>query len=233
MSVDYYVRLEQGRSPNVSDAVLDAIASALRLGSAEREHLGALARATNMTGTSDADDSQEVRPGLRALLEAMVDVPAFLLGRRTDVLAFNPLADAVFGFAALPPALKNSARFVFTSSTARELYPDWERVAAETAAYLALDAGRHPGDPVLTSLVGELAIASPDFRRLWARHDILIDSFGPKQVRHPIVGDLELDYETLSAHGDMDQLLVTFTVRAGSPTDERLRILASWAATER
>lgn len=170
-------------------------------------------------------------PTLQRLLESMEVVPAFVLGRRTDVLAWNVLADALFGFSALKPGQRNSARFTFNHPAAHALYPDWRTVAAETVAYLALDAGRHPGDPQLERLVGELAIASETFRELWARHDILEQSRGPKRVAHPVAGDLEFDYQTLLPPDDPDQFLVTLVPRAGSATTERLRLLASWGPT--
>ena len=111
------------------------------------------------------------------------------------------------------------------------LYPDWETVAAETVAFLVLDAGRHPSDPQLERLVGELAIASGTFRALWARHDILEHSQGPKRVAHRIAGELAFDYQTLVLPDDSEQLLVTL-VPDGASTEERLRMLASWAGPE-
>ncbi len=227
VSVDYYVRLEQGRGLHVSDSILDAVATALRLSEAERDHLRLLARPRHDADGAD-DARQEVAPTLRRLLETMEGVPAFVLGRRTDVLGWNALADAVFGFSALPLGERNSARFTFIHPEAHVLYPDWRTVAAETVAYLALDAGRHPGDPQLERLVGELAIASETFRELWARHDILEQSQGPKRVAHPVAGELEFEYQTLLPPDDPDQFLVTLVPGVASATSERLRLLASW-----
>ena len=229
MSVDYYVRLEQGRSPNVSAAILDAIATALRLSDIEREHLDTLAH------PSEADEPslpliQTLKPGIQRLLDQMAAVPAFVLGRRTDVLGWNALADAVMGFSSLDGRARNAAWFTFIDPRANELYADWEGIAAQTVAYLSLDAGRHPGDRRLAALVGELSIASTSFRRLWARHDILEHTNGPKLVRHPIAGELVFTYEILTMPDDPDQLLSTLTVEPGSPTAERLQMLASWNA---
>jgi transcriptional regulator with XRE-family HTH domain len=232
VSVDYYVRLEQGRSPAVSDAVLDAIARVLRLDDVEREHLRNLVRpAGRKAGRSAGPDGPAaVRPGMRRMLEMMADVPAFVLGRRMDVLAWNALADALYEFAAAAPEDRNAARHAFLHAQARGFYPNFAQVAAETVAYLRLDAGRHPGDKRLATLIGELSMRDETFRRLWARHDVMDKTFGAKLIRHPVAGDLELDYETFALPGDPDQMLVTYTCRKGSPTEERLRLLGSWAA---
>jgi hypothetical protein len=164
------------------------------------------------------------------LLEMMREVPAFVLGRRMDVLALNPLGAAVTGFS--PDAAPNAARHTFLDPTARDFYPEWDRVAEETVAFLRLDAGRHPDDPQLAALVGELSMRSPRFRTLWARQDVREKTSGRKLIRHPLVGDLDLRYESLAMNGDDDQLLITYTAAAGSPTEEALRQLASWSLVE-
>ncbi|WP_329581168.1 helix-turn-helix transcriptional regulator [Kitasatospora sp. NBC_01250] len=231
VSVDYYIRLEQGRGQSVSDAVLDSVARVLELDAVEHEHLRVLARPPR-SGDRRAvpvRGSQQVRPGLLRLLDMMADVPAFVLGRRLDVLAWNPLADAVAGFSAL--TRRNMAWQVFLDPSARGCYPQWEAVAAETVSYLRLDAGRHPDDAKLSALVGELSVRSPEFGRLWADHQVKEKTWGTKLVRHPLVGDLELGYETLALPGDPDQTLVGYTAQAGSATAQRLALLASWSAT--
>jgi transcriptional regulator with XRE-family HTH domain len=221
VSVDYYVRLEQGRSPHVSDAVLDAVARALELSSGETRHLKMLARPSE----SDDEPDHVVRGQLVRLLE-VTDAPAFILGRRTDVLAWNPLGNAIFGFSRQDRGDRNSARYVFTNREAATFYPDWSTVAAETVAWLHLDAGRHPQDPELASLVGELSIASPEFRRLWARHDVYDRGSGKKQVRHPEAGLLELEYEVLTMPSDPDMIMSVLLAVPGSPTADKLRLLA-------
>ncbi len=230
VSVDYYTRLEQGRSPSVSDAILDAIARVLRLTDAESAHLRRLARPARAATRTRRPRAQAVRPEVTRLLEMMRDVPAFILGRRMDVLALNPLGAAVTGFSA--DASPNAARHTFLDPSGRDFYPEWNSVAEETVAYLRLDAGRHPDDPALAALVGELSMRSPEFRTLWARQDVREKTGGRKLIRHPLVGDLDLRYETLALTGDDDQLLVTYTARAGSPTEEALRQLASWSLVE-
>ncbi|WSQ15378.1 helix-turn-helix transcriptional regulator [Streptomyces sp. NBC_01231] len=235
VSVDYYIRLEQGRSPSVSDAVLDAIARVLRLDDTEQEYLRTVARpaVTRRTSSPPGPASQKVRPGLRILLDTMDKAPAFVLGRRMDVLAWNALGDAVVGFSQIPPGERNMPRQVFLNPQARELYPDWPAVAAETVAYLRLDAGHHPHDKQLATLVGELSLGSEDFRRLWADHQVKEKTYGAKRMVHPVVGELSMPYETLTVTGEPDQMLVVYTPEPGSRTEERLRLLASWAATPR
>ncbi|MCM2425558.1 helix-turn-helix transcriptional regulator [Streptomyces sp. RKAG337] len=226
VSVDYYIRLEQGRGQNVSDAVLDAIARVLRLDETEQEHLRALARPAR-TARAAARGSRRVRPGLRLLLDSMSG-PAFVLGRRMDALAWNALADAVSGFSAYPDGECNIARSVFLDEQTRGLYPDWNAVAAETVAYLRLDAGRHPDDQRMAALIGELSLKSDEFRRLWADHLVKEKTYGMKRIAHSVVGELDFGYETLTLPGDPDQTLVAYTVAPGSKTAERLALLASW-----
>jgi transcriptional regulator with XRE-family HTH domain len=230
VSVDYYVRLEQGRAPGASDAVLDAISRVLLLDETERAHLGRLAKPTRPRKLPP----QRVRPGLRRLLDTIENVPAFVLGRRMDVLAWNRMAAAVIAdFDALEPWQRNMPRLAFGAEDPSAFYPDWDNVARETVAYLRFDAGRHPDDPELASLIGELSIKSDDFRRLWSSYDVHDKTFGSKRVRHPLVGDLAFDYETLVLPGDDNQTLCVYTVEPNSPTEQSLRLLASWSVPTR
>jgi transcriptional regulator with XRE-family HTH domain len=230
VSVDYYVRLEQGRNLNPSEAVLDAIARALRLDDAERAHLFDLAKppATRRPRRRP----QRVSAAMYQLLETLDQAPspALLLGRRMDVLAVNQTARALIGdFNALPARQRNYARFVFLDDNARDLHPEWAAVAADTAAALRLDAGRHPDDPDLSALVGELSVKSEDFRRWWADHQVLARTSGTKHYRHPIVGDLILTYQALKLPDDPDQTLFVYTARAGTAEHTALRLLAQWS----
>ncbi|MFE7594805.1 helix-turn-helix transcriptional regulator [Kitasatospora sp. NPDC057512] len=236
VSVDYYVRLEQGRGGSASDAVLDAVARVLRLDGVEAAHLRSLVRPPTAPAASAARvrGRQPVRPGTRLLLDLMTGVPAFVLGRRMDVLAWNALGDAVNGFStrsdAGPDGLPNQARHAFLDPSAREYYGQWDAVAAETVAFLRRDAGLHPEDPELAALVGELSLRSAEFVRLWADHLVREKTHGVKQVNHPLVGGLDFGYETLGVNGSPDQLLVAYTAPAGSPTAQKLALLASWTA---
>ncbi|MBT2480380.1 helix-turn-helix domain-containing protein [Streptomyces sp. ISL-94] len=230
VSVAYYTRLEQGAGHNVSTEVLEAIARALRLTATEQSHLMHLARPTPRR-RRQSHRPQQVRPELRALLDAMDGVPAYLVGRRQDVIGWNRLAAAVFGdFGALPPQERNLVRLVFLDPATAELYAEWECRACEVVSNLRMYAGRHPDDERLSALVGELSVKNEEFRRLWAAHTVADKTHGLKKLRHPLVGALDLHFETLTLPGDPEQCLVTFHPAPGSPSEDALRLLASWSS---
>ncbi|SDJ02200.1 helix-turn-helix transcriptional regulator [Nonomuraea jiangxiensis] len=227
VSVDYYVRLERGRHVNVSESVLDAIARALRLNELERAHLFRLARPTRRRPRTLPP--QRVRPGLRLLLDSLTEVPAIVLGRRMDILASNRLGRALYtDFEALPARDRNVARLIFLDDSFRSLYADWDDAARGVVSSLRLYAGRHPHDPALAELVGELSIRDADFRGWWADHDVFERTHGTKRYHHPLVGELVLGYEAFTAADDPEQTLGVSTVEPGSPSAERLKLLASW-----
>ncbi|MGW1223654.1 helix-turn-helix domain-containing protein [Streptomyces californicus] len=231
VSVAYYTRLEQGNGRNVSAEVLDAIARALRLTDAEHAHLTHLARPARHKKKRRPARAQRVRTGLLYLLESMEGVPAYVTGARSDILAWNPMAAAVFGdWGALPPGERNWARLVFLSPAYRDLFVNWDSKASDMVSYLRLYAGCHPDDPELSALVGELSVKSEEFRRLWATHNVKEKGHGTKLVRHPLAGDLTLSYETLNLPDDEEQHLVTYHAEPGSASAEGLRLLASWGA---
>ncbi|MER6306855.1 helix-turn-helix transcriptional regulator [Streptomyces sp. NPDC001657] len=231
VSVDHYVRLEQGRTLHFSEAVLDAVARALRLDAVEREHFYRLARPwSDADRGDDPPQPQRVRPGLRRLLDLAADVPAYIVGRNTDVLAWNRLAAALItDFGVLPPRQRNLARLVFLDEGMRGLYADWRGKAGDVAAYLRLDAGRHPDDPRTAELLTELSDASPEFREAWAEHRLKDKTHGRYVYRHPVVGELDLGFETLRLPDDPDQALIAHTVEEDSPSHTALRLLAGWA----
>ncbi|MFF8555616.1 helix-turn-helix domain-containing protein [Streptomyces sp. NPDC015501] len=231
VSVAYYTRLEQGNGRNVSAEVLDAIARALRLTDAEQAHLTHLARPARHGRKRRPARAQRVRTGLLYLLGSMEGIPAYVTGARSDILAWNPMAAAVFGdWGALPPAERNWARLVFLSPAYRDLFVNWDSKASDMVSYLRLYAGCHPDDPELSALVGELSVKSEEFRRLWATHNVKEKGHGTKVVRHPLAGDLTLAYETLNLPDDEEQHLVTYHAEPGSESAEGLRLLASWGA---
>ena len=231
VSVDYYVRLERGRNLNVSESVLDAVARALRLDGTERDHLYALARPTR--ARRRPAPPQRARSGLQRVVEQWSDTPALLLGHRMDVLAANPIARALYtDFDALPRRERNMARYLFLDESARELYTDWATAAQGTVAALHLYAGEHKDDPLLAELVGELSVRDRDFRRWWAAHDVLRRTHGSKSYHHPLVGDLTLEFEALNPAGDPGLTLGLYTVEPGSPSEQALRLLASWTAEQ-
>ncbi|WP_007023167.1 helix-turn-helix transcriptional regulator [Saccharomonospora iraqiensis] len=229
VSVDYYTRLEQGRSTSASTQVLDVIADALRLDDAERAHLHTLARPAP-SHRRRAAKPQRLHPATRSLLDDLdtVSRPAFVLGRRLDILGQNRLAALLIAdFEAMPAAERNQARFVFLDPHARELYVDWDRVAADTVAMLRMDAGRHPEDPGLGSLVGDLSIRCPEFRHLWARQRVHQRSTGTKAYHHPLVGDLTITYQALTPSDDPDQTVMIYDAEPGSPSAHALQLLAA------
>ncbi|MCX4698271.1 helix-turn-helix transcriptional regulator [Streptomyces sp. NBC_01373] len=228
VSVAYYTRLEQGNGRNVSAEVLDAIARALRLTDAEHAHLTHLAK-PKQHKKKQAAPTQQVRGALRQLLDTMDGIPAYVVGRRSDILVWNRMAAAVFGdWALLPPQERNWARMTFLKPEYRELFVEWEQKATDIVSYLRMDAGCHPDDPRLSALVGELSVKSEEFRRLWATHDVKEKSHGVKRMQHPLVGRMELSFETFRLIDDQEQSLITYHAEPGSPSAEALRLLASW-----
>ncbi|MEU6731956.1 helix-turn-helix transcriptional regulator [Streptomyces physcomitrii] len=228
VSVAYYTRLEQGNGRNVSAEVLGAIARALRLTDAEHAHLTHLAK-PRQHRRRRTPRTQQLRPALQQLLDSMDSVPGYVVGRRTDLVGWNRLASALFGeWGSLPGQERNWARMVFLSESSRELFVEWETKAADIVSYLRMDAGCHADDPKLSALVGELSVKSEDFRRLWAAHDVQEKGYGTKRLRHPLVGELTLCYETFKLPADEDLSLVTYHAEPSSPSAEALRLLASW-----
>ncbi|WP_339131133.1 helix-turn-helix transcriptional regulator [Streptomyces sp. f51] len=228
VSVAYYTRLEQGHGRNVSAEVLDAIARALRLTDAEHNHLTHLAKPKQHKKKQTARP-QQVRGSLRQLLDTLDGVPAYITGRRSDVLVWNRMAAAVFGdWSELPAQERNWARMVFLRPEYRELFVEWEQKAIDIVCMLRMDAGCHPDDPRLSALVGQLSVKSEDFRRLWATHDVKEKSHGVKLLRHPLVGDLALQFESFRLIGDSELALVTYHAEPESSSAQALRLLASW-----
>ncbi|MGQ5639861.1 MULTISPECIES: helix-turn-helix transcriptional regulator [unclassified Streptomyces] len=228
VSTEYYTRLEQGRAAHPSPEVVDALARGLRLDAAEHEHLTNLL--SRPGGRRAPVSPQRVRQGLHLMLQTLDQVPAFVIGRRTDVLASNGLARAVLtDFEALPIQRRNLARYYLLDPEARERTGDWEQIAAETVAMLRLEAGRCPQDRRLADLIGELTLKSPEFSTWWNDHRVLRRMHGTMHYRHPLVGDLHFSYESLQPPGDENQTLCVYMPEPGSSTAESLRILSSWA----
>lgn len=229
VSVDYYTRLEQGRSKSASAQVLDALANALQLDDTERTHLHAIAQPTPAQRRR-VPKPQRMHPATRALLDTLEEAsqPAFVLGRRLDVLGQNQLAARLItDFEAMPPPERNQARFVFLDPLARELYADWDQVAADTVAMLRMEAGKYPEDPGLGRLVGDLSIQCPEYRRLWARHHVHQRSTGTKRYHHPLVGDLTVSYQALTPGDDPDQTLMIYSAEPESSSAHALQLLMS------
>lgn len=229
VSVDYYTRLEQGRARNVSPDVLNAVASALLLDTDERDHLHNLAKPASPRKRPSRP--QQVGPEMRQALQVLTSVPAYLIGRRLDILAWNDLARTLIAdFPALPAAERNMARLVFLEDASKDLYPDWESKARETVSNLRLDAGRHPDDLQLSTLVGELSLGSADFRRLWADHTVRGKTRGRKRFQHPQLGEIALDYIAMRAPDDPDLTMMIYSAPPGSEAAATLQLLANLAA---
>ncbi|QKV92472.1 helix-turn-helix domain-containing protein [Streptomyces sp. NA02950] len=232
VSVAYYTRLEQGQSAGASDGVLDAIARALRLTPDEHAHLRNLARPAR-TPRPRAPRAECARPSTRRLLAAMDQVPALVLDRRFEVLAWNRLGHALTaGHLAAeapdrPRERPNAQRMLFLDPHTRELYPDWETEARRAVSSLRVAAGEHPDDRRLAELIGELTMKSEVFAALWSRHPVHRCSFGTKTFHHPLVGPLELAFEMTRLPDSGGQGLLMYGAEPGSPSEAGLRLLAA------
>jgi transcriptional regulator with XRE-family HTH domain len=230
ISTDYYTRLEQGRM-QASAPVLDVLARVLHLDDDERGYLFQLAGKT--TTRTRRRGRQKVQPQLQRVLDDLTATPAVVQGRRGDILAWNALAAAlVTDFSQIPERHRNYPRIIFTDPAMRTLYADWESSAQISVAQLRMEAAKYPEDPRLIELVGELSLRDKQFARWWGEHHVAARTVGTKTLAHPVVGELVLDWDTLTANTDPDQHLTVWTAAPGSPTHERLRILASWAADQ-
>lgn len=233
ISSEYYIRLERGNATGVSESVIDGIARALRLDEAERIHLLDLLRGAGPTGTPRRRPAQQrVRPTVQRVLDSMAGTPAFVLSGRGDILAANLLGRALFSPVYADPARPpNNARFIFLEPSATEFFRAWDEVANDAVAMLRATAGRDLYDRRLTDLIGELSTRSEEFRARWAAHNVRMHTTGVKLLHHPVVGDLDLPFETFPLGGDAGQFLLTYTAESASPSQDALNMLASWAAT--
>ena len=221
ISVDYLIRLEQGRIERPSPEVVEALARSLLLDSSERRHLFRLAAASEPT--AGHGDGTSVRAGIRLLIDSLDHLPAVLLSRRLDLLHWNPTAEALLG----PfPAHRNYARMVFQDPAQRALHASWDEAARQTAALLRYATARHPDDPRLQALVVELDAADPVFSIWWDAHDIEEKRHGTKTYLHPTAGELTLTYEALPMPDDGDQILTIYTAEPDTVDAERLTALA-------
>jgi transcriptional regulator with XRE-family HTH domain len=232
VSADYYRRLERGQVSGASELVLEALARALQLDDAERTHLFDLARAASPVASKRSRPPKtRVRPVVQRLL-GQIEAPAIVSTVCGDYLAANALGRALYSpvfDSREQPA--NSGRFTFLDPAARKFYPEWERLASELVASLRSQAGRNPRDRNLQDLIGELSTRSEEFRVRWAAHNVRFHRTGSKRLQHPIVGALELSYETLTLDADDGLRLALYSAEAGSASQQALDLLASWTAT--
>ncbi|MGW4696292.1 helix-turn-helix transcriptional regulator [Kitasatospora cineracea] len=220
VSVDYYVRLEQGRATQPSEQVLDALARVLGLDATEQEHLHRLARQPRRRAKAPGG---RIRPELLRVLDLVSGAPALIMDHRLDVLACNRLAELLYG---RPAQGLNTARHIFLEEQERGLYGEWESCTRDVVGHLRLAAGKYPDDPRLASLIGELSMGSERFRRLWARADVRARTHGRKSYRHPLVGLLELHQENFALPDGSGVELLVLSATPGSPTEDGLRLLA-------
>ena len=231
ISVDYYTRLEQGRV-QASAPVLATLARALRLDEDQQAYLYEIA------GKTDARPrrrhaAQRVRPAMRRLLDQLTQTPAVVLGRYMNVLAWNALAAALYiDFGRYPAADRNYVRLLFTDPLVRGMHAEWEHDARDAVAALRMEAAKDPDDPELARLVGELSLQDADFRAWWGERHVNSASYGTKHYRHRAVGDLTLDCDIWYSPDGSGQRLMVLTAEPGTPSDDALRILASWNAAQ-
>ena len=237
MSAEYYKRLERGNAVGVSEAVIDGVSRALRLDETEHAHLLDLVRAANV-GAHPQARARTVRKtqltaGVLQTIDAMSTVPVFVQNGRLDAVATNRLGAALFSEmldGARPPA--NAARFIFLDPRAQTFYRDWDAQTRQIMAVLRAEAGRSPFDRQLSDLVGELSTRSDLFRRLWGAHDVREHRTGVKAVHHPVVGDLDLTFQAMDLASDRGLQMIVFSAEPGSPSHERLQLLANVAETD-
>ncbi|AKS36479.1 helix-turn-helix transcriptional regulator [Mycolicibacterium goodii] len=235
VSVDYYVRMERGSLAGASESVLDSLSSALQLDEAEREHLFALARESqNSAGRRRRSGANTVRPALQQILDALTDAPAWIRNRRHDLLAMNQLARALYSPILVDPRRPpNTTRFIYLHpDAAAQFFVDYDQVTRDAAAMLRLEAGRNPYDEGMIALIGELSTRSELFRQRWASQDVRLHRSGQKRLRHPVVGELDLNFEVMELPSEPDLQLNVYTAPPGSPAADSLKLLASWAANQ-
>lgn len=238
VSAEYYNRMERGKLAGVSESVLYAVARALQLDESEEQHLFDLARAANAENAVTRPAPKRTARSrasarVQRLLDGMSDLPAYARNGRTDIIAMNQLG------AALMPSLvpngkepANIARYLFLDPSSQEFYDDWERVARDMVAAFRIEAGRTPFDRSLTDLIGELSTRSDAFRTWWASHNVRLHTSATKTLHNPTVGEVEVTGEALTLASEPDVTIITYVTEPASVSEERLRVLASWAASK-
>jgi transcriptional regulator with XRE-family HTH domain len=233
VSVSYYTRLEQGQSVNASEAVLDALAQALQLDRHEHAHLRDLA--SQRPSTMKRPPVERIHPWTRDLLRSFENTPALVLGRRSDVLAWNPLGHLLLAghidraAPDRPAGRPNLTRMLFLDPHTRELYADWHRKARAVVSSLRATAGRYPEDAQLAALVGELSMNSPEFAALWSDHRVKPCTGDTYRIRHPLVGSLTITQQGLQVSRSPDQSLLVVTAESGSGSEDSLKLLGRLA----
>jgi transcriptional regulator with XRE-family HTH domain len=206
----WYTWLEQGRDVRPSAEVLSALADALRLDAAERRHLYILNDRPPPEPRPTGPERVE-QPLLR-VLGSLTGQPAYVLGRRWDVLAWNRAAELLFGdYGKLEGDSRNIMHIVFADQAHRKLLVDWDEVASTALAMFRADSARYAGDPDFERLIGTLMRVSPEFRALWPRQDVLRPSSAHKRIKHPVAGRMTFEYTGFEVTGQADMKLVVYT----------------------
>ncbi|MFE5080895.1 helix-turn-helix transcriptional regulator [Streptomyces mirabilis] len=226
VSSDYYQRMEQGRDVRPSEQVLDALARALDFTAEETRHLHSLAAAARTPARRPRHHApEEVPPTTLRLLRTMTS-PSVVVGRFLDVLAWNPLAGALLGELTQRPRSERNLLSLLLHPEADRTCPDRAATVAELVAMLRTQVAAEPGHPRAVELVGELAVRSDEFAGLWARHDVAETTRGRMRVRHPLIGELNLDWDAYPMPDATGPVLIAFTAEEGGPDAERLQLLA-------
>lgn len=225
ISMDYYTRIEQGRM-TASLPVLANLAQALRLSPDEWTYMLKLAVDRPCHHTDADGEPMRVDATVQRLLNDLGRTPAFVIGPHTEVLAWNTLATRVFlDFGQVPAPQRIFVRLLFTDPSLRALYADWAEVAHLAIDQLRMHTVHDLDDPALHALVEELSALSPEFTAWWEARQVNIRTTGTKLLHHPVVGDLELDWSTLTCAASPDQQVVAWTAEPGSATSRALREL--------
>jgi transcriptional regulator with XRE-family HTH domain len=236
VSVEYYTRIERGAIAGASPEVLDSIARALRLDDAERAHLFDLAHAASPVARPPRRRNPKnwtPHHSLQWILDSVTAGPAFVRNGRMDILATNALGRAFYKATYdMPGQPPNIARFTFLDDRAFEFYPDWAMFADVTVAILRTEAARDPHNRELHDLIGELSIRSAEFRTRWGAHDVRHHGAGFKTFNHDVVGEMTLAYEGMGMESEPGLTLTVYVAEPGSPSAERMQLLANWAASE-
>ncbi|AZP15013.1 XRE family transcriptional regulator [Streptomyces aquilus] len=229
ISTDYYARLEQGRI-QPSPSVLESLARVLHLDDDQRVYLYELA-AKEEFRPPRRQPRLKAQPQLQRMLDDMAHTPAFVIGPRTEIVAWNAMGAALItDFGKIPEKQRYYIRLLITDPRMRELYADWEGVTRLAIAQMRMHNTNNPGDRQLAALVGELSVGDEQFRQWWGSHHVAVRDTGTKHLRHPVVGDLHLDWNAVTWAADPDLQIIVWTAEAGTPTHDSLRLLASWAA---
>jgi hypothetical protein len=229
ISTDYYTRLEQGRI-QASPSVLNSLSQVLHLDRDQRAYLHELAGRHGHRPDHHRPAGYQAGPQLQRMLDDMAHTPAFVIGPRTEVVAWNAMGAALITDFAKLPDERYYIRMLFTDPAMRDLYADWEGVTRLAIAQMRRHNADNPGDPRLAALVAELSTHHAEFRQWWADHEVATRGTGTKHLHHPVVGDLILDWSAVTWAAEPDLQIIVWTAEANSPSSHGLRLLAVWTA---